>query len=72
MCVNEIWSVRTLDDRINFMLYERTAISKKPEQTMINDLNKLSENNKMSIDLFFRYPYVLDFLDLKDTYSEKI
>ncbi|MBV7273098.1 hypothetical protein JMF89_00835 [Clostridiaceae bacterium UIB06] len=68
MCVNERCSVRTLNERINSMLYERTAISKKPEQTIINDLNQLSENNKMSIDLFFRDPYVLDFLDLKDTY----
>ncbi|EET87618.1 protein of unknown function DUF1016 [Clostridium carboxidivorans P7] len=71
MCTNERWSVRTLNERINSMLYERTAISKKPEETIINDLNQLSENNKMSINLFFRDPYVLDFLDLKDTYSEK-
>lgn len=71
MCINERWSVRTLEDRINSMLYERTAISKKPEQTIINDLKALSENNKMSTDLFFRDPYVLDFLGLQDTYSEK-
>ena len=25
----------------------------------------------MSLDLFYRDPYVLDFLGLKDTYSEK-
>lgn len=25
----------------------------------------------MTTDLFFRDPYVLDFLQLKDTYSEK-
>lgn len=66
-----MWSVKTLNERINSMLYERTAISKNTEQTIINDLNQLSENNKMSIDLSFRDPYVLDFLDLKDTYSEK-
>ncbi len=28
-------------------------------------------DNKMSTNLFFRDPYILDFLDLKDTYSEK-
>lgn len=71
MCINERWSIRTLNERINSMLYERTAISKKPEQTIINDLKALSENNKMSTDLFFRDPYVLDFLGLEDTYSEK-
>jgi hypothetical protein len=41
MCANERWSVRTLNERINSMLYERTAISKKPEQTIINDLKGL-------------------------------
>lgn len=71
MCINERWSVRTLTDRINSMLYERTAISKKPEETIVNDLKQLSESNKMSTDLFFRDPYVLDFLGLQDSYSEK-
>ena len=71
MCINEHWSVRTLTDRINSMLYERTAISKKPELTIVNDLKQLNEKNKMTTDLFFRDPYVLDFLQLQDTYSEK-
>lgn len=71
MCINEHWSVRTLTDRINSMLYERTAISKKPELTIKNDLKLLNEKNKMTTDLFFRDPYVLDFLQLQDTYSEK-
>lgn len=31
----------------------------------------MSEENKMSTDLFFKDPYVLDFLGLQDTYSEK-
>ena len=35
--------------------------------TMCEDLKALNENNKMSTDLFFRDPYVLDFLGLKDT-----
>lgn len=71
MCVNESWSVRILRERINSALFERTAISKKPEQTIINELQLLSNENKMTTNLFFRDPYVLDFLELKDTYSEK-
>ncbi len=71
MCANEIWSIRTLRERIGSALFERTAISKKPEQTIINDLQLLSKENKMTTNLFFRDPYILDFLDLKDTYSEK-
>lgn len=71
MCSNEFWSVRTLRERIGSALFERTAISKKPEQTIINDLQLLNQENKMTTNLFFRDPYILDFLDLKDTYSEK-
>ena len=71
MCSNENWSVRTLRERRKSMLYERTAISKKPEETIKNDLALLQNEGKMSSDLFFRDPYILDFLGLKDTYSEK-
>ncbi len=71
MCKHERWSVRTLQDRIYSMLYERTAISKKPEQTIINDLELLENEKKISPDLTFKDPYFLDFLGLHDTYSEK-
>ncbi len=71
MCASERWSVRTLRDRISSMMYERTAISRKPELTIVNDLKLLREENKMTPDLFFKDPYVLDFLGLEDTYSEK-
>ncbi|MDR2653635.1 MAG: DUF1016 N-terminal domain-containing protein, partial [Prevotellaceae bacterium] len=33
MAINEHWSVRTMNERINSMLFERTLISKKPEGT---------------------------------------
>lgn len=71
MSINERWSVRTLKDRINSMLFERTSLSKEPDKTIYNDLTNLSEENKMSTNLFFRDPYVLDFLELQDTYSER-
>lgn len=71
MCENEFWGVRTLRERIGSALFERTTISKMPEQTIVNDLKLLNEENKMTTNLFFRDPYILDFLDLKDTYSEK-
>ncbi|MDB5087065.1 MAG: cytoplasmic protein [Mucilaginibacter sp.] len=53
------------------MLFERTAISKKPEKTIQNDLEQLQSGQKPSADLVFRDPYFLDFLGLADTYSEK-
>jgi len=71
MTINENWDVRTLRERIGSAMFERTAISKKPEQTIINDLELLRNKGKMTTDLFFRDPYNLDFLNLKDTYSEK-
>lgn len=71
MCANEGWNVKTLRERKKSMLFERTAISKKPEETIKNELMELHENNKMNVDLFFRDPILLDFLGLKDIYSEK-
>lgn len=71
MCKLEKWSVRTFRERIKSMLYERTAISKKPEETIKNELQQLRDAEQVTSDLVFRDPYFLDFLDLKDTYSEK-
>jgi predicted nuclease of restriction endonuclease-like (RecB) superfamily len=71
MTVNERWSVRVMKERIGSMLYERTALSKKPDETISNDLVELIDEGKMSTDIFLRDPYVLDFLELQDTYSEK-
>ena len=71
MCKNENWSVRTLRERKKSMLFERTAISKMPEETIANEIAELRDDKKMSLDMFYRDPYMLDFLGLKDTYSEK-
>ena len=53
------------------MLYERTAIAKQPEETIRQDLAALRKDGRISADLRFRDPYVLDFLGLADHYSEK-
>lgn len=71
LCQKERWSTRTLQDRLNSMLYERTALSKLPEETIKNQLKNLKEKDKMTPELVLRDPYVLDFLELADTYSEK-
>lgn len=71
MCQLEHWSFRTFRERIQSMLYERTAISKKPELTIQKDLELLKNEQKLNPDLVFRDPYFLDFLGLKDMYSEK-
>lgn len=71
MCRIERWSVRTLRKKIGGMLYERTALSKKPDKLAELELRKLREEDKLTPDLIFRDPYLLDFLGLKGAYSEK-
>ncbi|PKN00586.1 MAG: cytoplasmic protein [Elusimicrobia bacterium HGW-Elusimicrobia-2] len=71
LCLKEHWSTRTLENRIGTMLYERTALSKLPEKTIEMQLKELKEKDKVTPEMVFRDPYVLDFLELSDTYSEK-
>ena len=71
MCRMERWSVRQLRERINGMLYERTAISKKPATLVKKELRALRREDKLSSDLVFRDQYLLDFLGLKEVYTEK-
>ena len=71
MAATEGWSVRTLRQRIDSMLYERTALSSQPEQTIADELAALRSNQPLSPGLVLRDPYVLDFLGLKDSWDEQ-
>jgi predicted nuclease of restriction endonuclease-like (RecB) superfamily len=71
MCRIENWNTRTLQKKISGMLFERTALSKKPAELAKQELAALREEDKLTPDLVFRDPYFLDFLGLKDTYGEK-
>jgi len=71
MCKMDNWSVRTLQGRIDSMLFERTAISKKGDETILQDIEQLKKEEKLSPDLVFRDPYFLDFLGLQSKFSEK-
>jgi predicted nuclease of restriction endonuclease-like (RecB) superfamily len=71
MCRVERWSVRTLQKKIGGMLFERTALSKKPAKLARQELAALRDEDRLTPDLVFRDPYFLDFLGLKDTYAEK-
>lgn len=66
----ERWSVRTLRERIDSMLYERTALSKKPEALIAQELATMRDAQRMSPALVMRDPYILDFLGLRDTWQE--
>lgn len=61
MAITDGWSVRTLDDRINSMLFERTALSKKPEELIKIELKQLAKQGAMSEALILKAPYVLNF-----------
>jgi len=70
MCRIENWNTRTLSKKIAGMLFERTALSKKPDQLIRQELAALRAEDRLTPDLVFRDPYMLDFLRLKDTYAE--
>jgi predicted nuclease of restriction endonuclease-like (RecB) superfamily len=71
MCRIERWSVRTLRHKIGHLLFERTAVSKKPDELIAADLAALRDEDRMTPDLVFRDPYFLDFLGLTGRYLEE-
>ncbi len=70
MCRVERWPVRTLRQKISGMLYERTALSKNTEAVIKAELDNLRDG-RMTPDMVFRDPYLLDFLGLQGAFSEK-
>lgn len=70
MAASERWSKRTLQDKIDGMLYERTAIAQKPEEVIKAELASLRDDNTLSPDLVFKSPYFLEFTGLKSCYNE--
>jgi predicted nuclease of restriction endonuclease-like (RecB) superfamily len=71
MCSIERWSVRTLRERVDSMLFERTALSKKPDELIRLELDALQARGDVTAPLLLKDPYVLDFLALDDRYLEK-
>lgn len=70
MCRIERWDVRTLRHKIGGMLYERTALSKKPTEVIAAEIARLRDGH-MSPEIVFRDPYLLDLLGLTGAYSER-
>lgn len=71
LCRIERWSTRTLENRISSLLFERTALSKKPEELIRYELDTLQAQGEVTPHLLLKDPYMLDFLDLQDRYLEK-
>ena len=71
LCRLERWSTRTLQSKIAGMLFERTAIAKQPDAVIAQTLDALAETDRVTPDLVFRDPYVLDFLKLPADFAER-
>jgi len=71
MCRVERWSVRTLRHKIGHLLYERTAISKKPTDLIEQDISALRDEDRLTSGMMFQNPYFLNFLSLSNRHVEK-
>ena len=63
------WSVRQLDRQISTQFFERTSHSKQ-QAAMLARGQKPKPEDAVSVQDEIRDPYLLEFLDLKDEYSE--
>ena len=71
MAAKDGWSTRTLLNRMGSLMYERTMLSRKPEKTIEHELTQLREKGRINESFVLKEPYLLDFLDLNDTFLEK-
>lgn len=71
MCRIERWSTRALDEKLSSMLFERTAIAKKPESIIEEEIKKMRETNVVEPDFIIQDPYVFAYLDADVLASEK-
>jgi predicted nuclease of restriction endonuclease-like (RecB) superfamily len=71
LCRLERWSSRQLHARIQSMLFERSALSRKPDEVIRHELSHLRDAQRVTPDLVLKDPYLLDFLGLNDRYLER-
>lgn len=71
MCAQERWSVRQLRERKDSILYERTVLSRQPDELIATELATLRQTREVTPAMVLKDPYVLDFLGLQDRYLEK-
>ena len=71
LAANELWGRNRLRKEIDGMLFERTALSSKPEEVIKQELANVRDNKLVSPDVVFKSPYFLEFTGLNGMYSEK-
>lgn len=70
MCRIEHWDVRTLRQKVGSMLYQRTALAKRPQSIIAAEISQMRDG-KLTPDIVFRDPYFLDLLGLQGAFSER-
>jgi predicted nuclease of restriction endonuclease-like (RecB) superfamily len=70
MCRIEHWNVRTLRQKVGSMLYQRTALAKRPQSIIAAEISQMRDG-KLTPDIVFRDPYFLDLLGLQGAFSER-
>ena len=68
LCRLEGWSSRQLQERIQSMLFERSAIARKPTEVIQQELSQLRDARRVTPELVLKDPYILDFLGPNDRY----
>ncbi len=63
------WSFRQLDRHISAQLYERLALS-RDKAALLRKSEKPTTTDLITVERELRDPYILEFLNLKDEYSE--
>ncbi|HVW22009.1 MAG TPA: PDDEXK nuclease domain-containing protein [Opitutaceae bacterium] len=63
------WSFRQLSRQVESMFYERTALSRN-KAAMLEKAAKPKPGERAGVEDQIKDPYLLEFLDLKDEYSE--
>ncbi|OMR58872.1 hypothetical protein AQ727_04795, partial [Burkholderia pseudomallei] len=71
LCRLEHWSSRQLQERMQSMLFERSALSRQPDEVIRRKVAHLRDAQQMTPDLVLKDPYILDFLGLNDHYLER-
>lgn len=71
LCRLEHWSSRQLQERMQLMLFERSALSRQPDEVIRREVAHLRDVQQMTPDLVLKDPYILDFLGLNDHYLER-
>jgi predicted nuclease of restriction endonuclease-like (RecB) superfamily len=71
MCADQRWSVRELQRQIQGMLYERIALTKKPDAVVDQSIKSLRETGEMTPDMVFLDYVNLSALGIRDDISSE-